>query len=228
MLYYLGLSFFPENKLTQKKHEKAETKRMLSLFCEKPIEELKISNKAGGRPFLPESDIDFSIAHSGGAGAVSFVKGDNLRTGCDIELIKHREGAMNITEDYFSAAEKKYIFYSGKFDETRFFEIWTLKECFLKLRGLSVFYMLSVPSFISCDDSNETMFNFGASVSSPLSFRLYQLSDSKGVRYMLATVIEGIQQQPEIVWFSQISLDCMMKAEINATPNPVQEALLKN
>jgi len=222
MLYYLGLSFFMDNKTAQKKREKAETKRMLSLFCEKPIEELKVLNEAGGRPFLPESDIDFNIAHSGGIGAISFVKGDDLRTGCDIELIKQREGARKITEDYFSATEKKYIFHASKFDETRFYEIWTLKECFLKLRGLSVFDMFSVPSFIGCGDSNEVTFNFGAPVFSPLSFRLYQLLDNQGTSYMLATVIEGIQQQPEIIWFSQTSLDCRMRAEINAVPYPAQ------
>ena len=116
--------------------------------------------------------------------------------------------------------ENEYLFPQRKFDETRFYEIWTLKECCLKLRGLGVFDMKQVPSFINEDPlaADELRFEFCAITPQPLWFRLFELSDKERGRYILATVIEGKYQiQPEIRWFSPFSLDCKMRAEINPT-----------
>ena len=191
----------------------AEARRILSQFEGRSIAENDIAREQG-RPFFPgrEVDVDFNIAHSGSLAAVSYVKGGNLRTGCDVERIRPRAGAGKIAEEFFSAPERNYISQGG-FDEVRFYEIWTLKECFLKLRGLSVFDMAACPSFISTQGD----FVFGAAVSSPLSFYLYELSGGIGEHYMLAAALEGTEQQPpEIRWFSQLSLDCKMLKNICA------------
>jgi phosphopantetheinyl transferase len=226
MSYYIGLSILSSSRIkkVQREYSSAEARRILSLLYEAPIGEEKIATETGGRPFFPEEEVDFNITHHGAVTAVSFVKGANLRTGCDIEYVRPRAGAAEIAQEYFSNAEKKYLFDTGKFDETKFYEIWTLKECFLKLRGLSVFDIANVPSFISCDASQAGKFAFETSVSLPLSFRLYELTNGKGESYIFATVIEGSQQLPEIKWFSQsvLSFDWKMRAEINAAPNPAQ------
>jgi 4'-phosphopantetheinyl transferase len=72
-----------------------------------------------------------------------------VQTGCDIQLVQTRANTKKIAEEFFSVSEREYIFSQdgNQYNETRFFEIWTLKECFLKLRGLSVFDMAKVPSF---------------------------------------------------------------------------------
>ena len=186
-----------------------------------PVKETDIAEEAGGRPFFKNHEADFNISHSGGITAVSFIKGKNLRTGCDIERIYTRAGMTEIAEKFFSSNEKKYILSESKIDETKFYEIWTLKECFIKLRGLSVFDMNSVPSFIS----QSLEFEFADSM--PLSFRLYELTDNSNTgsaneRYILAAAAEGSNQLPEIRWFSQSSFVCKIKAEINAAPNPAQ------
>lgn len=239
MLYYIGLSNFSSTKkvlkpTTQRKDLSAEARRVLSLLYENPINENDFLAEAGGRPFLRVDNsantapVDFNVSHSGEIAAVSFVKGEGLRTGCDIERVRFRKGSAKIAEDYFSVDEKKYIINDGEFDTTKFFEVWTLKESYLKLRGFSVFDMVSVPSFITYDDSQKASFTFCESVSVPLSFRLYELTDNSASvcqndRYMLAAVIEGtVQKLPEIRWFSQSVLDCKMRAEINAAPSPAQ------
>ena len=220
MSYYLGFSCLSNIEATKKRNLNTEKKQeiskyILTRFYDKPIEKIDIRTEAGGRPFVNEKDIDFNISNSGHLTAITFVNGANLRTGCDIECLRHRAGAAEIAANYFSCEEREYLFYSGKFDETRFYEIWTLKECYIKLRGLSVFDMANSPSFIKNGE-----FVFGSSVSLPVSFRLYELSDkATGKRYMLSTVIEGSQQQPEITWFSQYTLDCKTRAEINVTPD---------
>jgi len=198
-----------------------EAIRILSLLEGRPMRESDIVREERGRPFFPDRRADFSIAHSGTLVAVSFVRGGNLHTGCDIERMRPRAGAVGIAEEFFSALERNYVFSSDRFDEARFYGIWTLKECFLKLRGLSVFDMARVPSFVS--DKGLYGEAFCASESSPLSFGLYELSDGLGERYMLATVTEGATPEvAEIRWFSQSVLDCKMIAEINAAPNPAE------
>ncbi|MDR2718912.1 MAG: 4'-phosphopantetheinyl transferase superfamily protein [Treponema sp.] len=200
MSYYLNLSILSNNlnnlpKTERVKRLSAEARRILS-------PEGDIARDAAGRPFFPNRDADFSISHSGALAAVSLVEGKNLRTGCDVELVRPRSKARAIAQDFFTAPERDYIESGGSFDETRFYRIWTLKECFLKLRGLSVFDMAGAPSFISGDGQ----FAFSASGASPILFNIYELAGA-GERYILATALEGTEmEQPEIRWFSQDSL----------------------
>jgi len=213
MSYYINLSILSnENKYPHRTERQrnlsGEARRILSLCEGRPITDDNIAREQSGRPFFPGSDTDFSISHSGALVAVSLVRGKGLRTGCDVELIRPRAGAGKIVEEFFTASEREYIESGGGFDITRFYQIWTLRECFLKLRGLSVFDMGGAPSFIS-----------GAS---PLSFSLYELTGNAGEHYILAAAIKGTEEQPEIRWFSQDSLDCKSMAKINAAPSPAE------
>lgn len=226
--YTIGLSILSSNNCGRsKKHASAEARRMLSLLAGWHIGENDIAREARGRPFLRGREVDFSIAHSGALAAVSFVRGAGLRTGCDVERVRLRAGAAKIAEEFFSIAEKSYIYSQNEFDNARFYEIWTLKECFLKLHGLSVFDMTCAPSFVGNDESTcAGRLAFGAAVSQAISFRLYELSGGAGERYMLAAAIEGAAQaQPEIRWLSQrspVPFACKMIAEIKAAPNPAE------
>jgi phosphopantetheinyl transferase len=209
MSYYINLSILSNDKddnlhkWERQKLLSAEAKRILSLCEGRPVSEDDIATDASGRPFFPERDTDFNISHSGALTAVSLVRSKSLRTGCDVELVRPRSRAREIAEDFFTAPEREYIESENGFDEARFYRIWTLKECFLKLRGLSVFDMAGAPSFIS----GEGQFAFCAAVSSPLSFNLYELTGGADERYMLATAVEGTEiEQPEIRWFSKDSL----------------------
>ena len=234
MEYYIGLSILSTIYDTGAAHVtggnrrggtgrqrfRVEERRILSLLEGRLLEKNDIAREPGGRPFFPGREADFNIAHSGVLTAVSYVKGKNLRTGCDVERVRTRAGAGKIAEEFFSAQEKAYVFPQGGFDKARFYEIWTLKECFLKLQGLSVFDMAACPSFIGGEKGE---FAFGTAVPSPLSFCLFELSGGIGERYMLAVALEGAEQQtPEIRWFSHLSLTCKKTAEIKAAPNPAE------
>ena len=210
MPYYLNLSVLSNNlnylqKAEHKKRLSAEAWRILSQCEGKTPTNEDIAREAGGRPFFPGSDTDFNISHSGDLVAVSLVRGKGLRTGCDVELVRPRAKAREIAEEFFTIPERDYIETGAGFDLTRFYQIWTLKECFLKLRGLSVFDMSGTPSFIN----GEGPYTFGVVGASPLSFNLYELTVTAGERYILATAIAGTEiEQPEIRWFSQEALSC--------------------
>jgi len=214
--YTIGLSILSRG--TDVKLASAEARRVLSILEGRVIGENDIARESLGRPFFPGRDADFNISHSGRLIAVSMVRGKKLRVGCDVERIRPRMGAEGIAQDFFSVPEKNYLFHQGRFSEMRFYQIWTLKECFLKLRGFSIFDMKSTPSFV-----NDERLDFDEIVSSQLAFRLYEVSGGNGERYILATAIEGaIEPKPEIRWFSQSFLDCKMIVEIKAVPNPAK------
>jgi len=209
MSYYLNLSFLSNKhnylqKAERNKRLSAEARRILSQCEGRPITNEDIAREASGRPFLPGRDMDFSISHSGDLAAVSLVRGKGLRTGCDVELVRPRAKAREIAEEFFTAAEREYIVSGGGFDLTRFYQIWTLKECYLKLRGFSVFDMSGAPSFISSVEP--AVYTFVAAGVSPISFNLYELTGAGDERYIAATAIAGGEEsQPEIRWFSQDS-----------------------
>ncbi|MCL2808798.1 MAG: 4'-phosphopantetheinyl transferase superfamily protein [Treponema sp.] len=226
--YYIGLSCLSINQFSNSERNNAlsaEARRILSILTDRPID--SITTEVNGRPFFQNSNIDFNISHSGAAVAVSLVQGENnsennngkkVRTGCDIQLIKPRKNLKNITEENFSAAERDYIFSQGEtqFESFRFFQIWTLKECYIKFFGFSVFDMPKVPSFIFRDAAGKFQFSLNASDlvdgSSPLSFYLYELIFADE-RYILAAAIEGKRDiHPEIRIFSQgIHCDPLIK-----------------
>jgi len=224
MVYYLGLSLLSNKRDNPRKAERreflsAEARRILSQLEGRPLAEGDIAADAAGRPFFPNRDTDFSISHSGNLAAVSLAAGKNLRTGCDVELVRPRAGAPAIAKEFFTAPEREYIESGGGFDVTRFYQIWTLKECFLKLRGLSIFDMAGAPSFICGKDPSQ--FALGADSVPPISFHLYELTGSAGERYILAAAIEGTEREPpEIRWFSQETLDCINMTSVVYTPSP--------
>ena len=223
--YYIGLSLLSNNQggtAVSRKNSRSEARRVLSLLEGRSIEDDEIAKGENGRPFFPDCHADFSISHSGNLAAVSLVSTQNrgggvLRTGCDVQLVRPRIKMREIAEEYFHSAERDYIFTPGEssFDLTRFYQIWTLKECYIKLRGHSVFDMARVPSFIRGDAA------FGP-LPDRLQCNLYELADADG-HYILAAAVEGdAELLPEIRWYSQSSLPCRSTAEIKAALSPLE------
>jgi len=88
-----------------------------------------------GKPFLKNSkNIDFNITHSGNWVACAI---DTNNIGIDIEQIKD----INLTdfEEILTKEEIKYI--NNK--EENFYQIWTLKESYIKAIGMGIYKPLS-------------------------------------------------------------------------------------
>ncbi|MCL1959773.1 MAG: 4'-phosphopantetheinyl transferase superfamily protein [Spirochaetes bacterium] len=206
--FNIGLSLLSSKK-PFRIEQSTEGMKLLSLLEDRPLTENDILKNENGRPYFPYSNVDFNISHSQNMVAVSHVSGDELRTACDIQFVKLRTNTMQIAKKFFTESEIEYILHNEK----SFFEIWTLKECFLKLRGFSVFDMKNVPSFIYEGKFSDRCLSDG--LSSPLSFFLYELGDCSENQYMLAVCIEGEgQPAPKIKWFSQTFLPCRNIAKI--------------
>lgn len=91
-----------------------------------------------GKPYLNEySKFNFSISHSGDFVLCAI---DEKSIGIDIEEIKYIR-YEEIYKRYFTISEVKYITKTDHFlKQNKFYEIWTLKESYIKCcgRGLSI------------------------------------------------------------------------------------------
>ena len=87
-----------------------------------------------GKPYLSGTNLFFNVSHCGPA----FLLGFNLngRIGIDIELLNGSENLRLLANYAFSADEIQYC-QNGE-NSSRFTEIWTLKEAYLKALGIGL------------------------------------------------------------------------------------------
>ena len=212
--FYIGLSLMSNSiqKAVSGRALSAEARRVLALLAGRPLGDSGIAFEENGRPYFPDRREDFSISHSGNMAAVSLVNGRRPRTGCDVQLVKPRTNIREIAGKFFHPSEADYVFAreESQTERTRFFHIWTLKESYLKLKGLSVLDMEKAPSFI---EDNAFCCKL------PFSFSLYELAGA-GETYVLAAAVEEIIDRPLIRWYSQSFLTVSSIAEINAAVSP--------
>ena len=229
--YYIGLSLLSnmpfhevkQHRVKQRELSSAEGRRILLLMGGESFSGDNIAKDENGRPYLPGSEADFSISHSGALTAVSMVTGRQLKTAIDVELVKSRPNMARIAEEFFSPAENKFVFSEREKSEKRFYLIWTLKECYLKLNGLSVFEMLCAPSFI-CDKGDgegSARFVFESLNPPNYSYYVYELG-CKNELYIMTSVMQAEGARPEIRWYSHLSLPAKRIAEINAVLSPAE------
>lgn len=148
-VYERALSFLPEEKMDKIKRFRRYEDSLMSLTAEILIravvrfklgiknESIKFNRTAYGKPYLEDyEDFHFNLSHSG-----SWVvcAAGSKAVGIDVEKIKEID--LNIAKRFFSKEEADDLF-SKKEDEKieYFFDLWTLKESYIKAdgRGLSL------------------------------------------------------------------------------------------
>lgn len=100
-------------------------------------EKIEFVNTRYGKPYLKNNNnFHFNISHSGDWIVCAI---DEYPVGIDIELIQPIN--LSIAERFFSSEEYSYII-SSPIDKqlSLFYDIWTLKECYIKMigKGLSI------------------------------------------------------------------------------------------
>jgi 4'-phosphopantetheinyl transferase len=87
--------------------------------------------RENGKPFLPQSDIHFSVSHSGEVVAIALAASE---VGVDIEAKHHIPETAAIAARFFSKDEAERV--RAATDATHeFFRIWTMKEAVAKAVG---------------------------------------------------------------------------------------------
>ncbi|TYQ14629.1 UNVERIFIED_CONTAM: 4'-phosphopantetheinyl transferase [Acetivibrio alkalicellulosi] len=155
-LFEQVLNYIPENKKTRIKRFLKFEDSVRSLIAEVIIRKiiiakLKIKNsdilfEAGeyGKPYLKDfPDFHYNISHSGQWVLCAI---SNMPVGIDVEIVKEMD--LRIAERFFSEAETKDLLMKKENERLEyFFDLWTLKESYIKADGRGLHIPLNSFSF---------------------------------------------------------------------------------
>lgn len=153
-------------------------RQILGSFLSVPAQEIIFSYNQYDRPYL-EGGVDFNVSHAGNR--IVIAVNPKGKVGVDIEKIKPIED--NVANICFTSEEKEYINQENGFDLERFFELWTLKEAFIKAHGQGMSYPL-LAFYFQID--NEISF-FSKEKSDKWNFKRYEIDPE----YKLALCLDS-------------------------------------
>ncbi len=139
--------------------------------------DLVLKRSAKGKPLFEGSELFFSISHSRGYAAAAL--SSSCAVGVDIECaVIARDKACNIAKRFFSEDEIKLL--NG--DPSKFREIWTKKEAYVKMRGITLAEAVSCKKNMLSDSKNSldrAFFESFDADGSPLSLCLEKHDDQR-------------------------------------------------
>ncbi len=110
-------------------------RRLAALVGADPAD-LRFEYEPSGKPLLPEGP-HFNLSHSGGCALLAVCAAAPV--GVDIEEMRPELSAPPSAERWFSERERAQLAgLAGAVRLRRFFELWTLKEAYLKANGESL------------------------------------------------------------------------------------------
>lgn len=125
-------------------------RRVLSRYAPSPPHAWHFSTNAYGRPAIaaPETPagLDFNLSHT--AGMIVCLVGRQRELGVDVEDRHRARRTLDIAERFFSPREARELRELPSHAQgDRFMELWTLKEAYIKARGLGLRIPLAHFSF---------------------------------------------------------------------------------
>lgn len=141
--------------LERKRHEflltRALVRTVLSRYADVAPQDWSFSAGPFGRPMLagPDRKLRLRFNLSNTMGLVACVVARDGLVGVDVENTERQGATVTLAERYFSAAEVAALHALPAEDQRRrFFELWTLKEAYIKARGLGLQVPLGWFSFL--------------------------------------------------------------------------------
>lgn len=135
-------------KLQQYKNKSAQhtslvtrslSRLILSQYTNTEPDSLSFMRNAHGKPSLVDNinNLSFNLSHNNDLLIMAICVNDNI--GCDIENPIRKISIEPISRRYFSQQEHQQLCeLIGEAKKQRFFEIWTLKEAFVKATGIGI------------------------------------------------------------------------------------------
>jgi len=126
-------------------------RRSLSKYADIPPANWQFATNEFGKPSIGNierqvQELSFSLSHTRGCVACAITI--NAPLGVDVEFIGQSQRTQEIADRYFSEREAAWLSKcSDELRNIRFAELWTLKEAFLKARGLGLSGSLTDVSF---------------------------------------------------------------------------------
>lgn len=137
----------------------------LSHHCGRPPQALRFTRDEHGRPWLASPDdalgLYFSLSHTDGL--VALAVSGTPRIGLDVENLHRTTNFMGIAQSYFAASELSALNpLEGAAQRERFFDLWTVKEAYIKACGkglrmpLDQFAVTVTPTSATLTESSDT------------------------------------------------------------------------
>lgn len=119
---------------------RALARTVLGAYLGVPPESLRFQANRWGRPeiaHLPPTGLSWNLAHTDGL--VVLLVAEGCTAGVDVEDVVHRRAPLAVAEDQFAPAEVASLrALPPPAQPRRFFEYWTLKESYIKARGMGL------------------------------------------------------------------------------------------
>jgi 4'-phosphopantetheinyl transferase len=178
---------------------RALVRTVLSRYRSSAPQDWRFIADAHGRPQLsPEHqwpELQFNIAHTAGVVVLAVTAG--AAVGVDVETSRRRTDTVAL-ERYFAPAERAALeALPAAARRRRFFELWTLKEAYLKARGLGLRLSLAGFAFEYCAPAGVQIQFTDACPDTPQRWAFAQF-ELRG-RYPLAVCAERRTPQPSTV-----------------------------
>lgn len=142
-------------------------------------------SNANGKPELDlDTKLHFNLSHTNGL--IAMVVMQQAPVGIDVEYLSRKADIANLAQRYFSVQESEAMLAMpvAKWNE-RFFDLWTLKEAFLKACGTGLTTPLHEFSFTL--DEGTIGVSFSPTLTEdPLAWHFWQLHIDRGYRLSLA------------------------------------------
>ena len=135
---------------------RALVRTVLSRYAPLDPKDWVFATNAYGRPRIVSTQatdgcLSFSVSHTQGLIVLGIAKGRSL--GVDVENFAARDTSIDIASHYFAPEEVAALRGASYHQQQyRFFEYWTLKESYIKARGMGVSLPLDRFSFYFADD----------------------------------------------------------------------------
>ena len=129
-------------------HCRGLLRRHLALLLNTSAAALQLGAGKKGKPTLvgPAEQISFNLSHSGDYAVLAFHRSHPV--GVDIEHITPTRDPLRLSRRFFSREESDALAaLSPENQLDAFYQLWTLKEAYIKARGDSIFDGLQAPRF---------------------------------------------------------------------------------
>jgi len=120
---------------------RALLRTVLSRHAEVAPTAWRIEEDDRGKPFIAApagAGLSFNLSHAGGV-VVCAVTTSERRIGVDVEDLRRKVAVLKVAERFFAPAEARQLAALPPGEQIqRFYALWTLREAYLKARGLGL------------------------------------------------------------------------------------------
>jgi 4'-phosphopantetheinyl transferase len=179
---------------------------LLSAYASLPPSAWRFETNRWGRPYIANAeaphDLLFNLSHK--PGAVTCLIGCGRDLGIDVEHCANRSHLLDIAFRFFSPSETAALLALPEGRRIhRFYELWTLKEAYIKARGIGLSLGLSNFSFTPAGDTAMVRFEPGfEDEPETWDFRLFRIVED----HLIATAVRHSAAPLEIETFDASAL----------------------